>query len=160
MPRRGRKPAPHDILTEGDAIGVLLSNRPERVWVDRADYERIIAAKGVRAWSWHETGSFVRIAGRAERDTPVARLVLEVGKGGTVHFADGDRLNLRRANVSIGSRQHVACSPRRPYGKRRKRPAESDGQPVPVPNLPPRHPTAPTVIPKRTVSAVTTVRRG
>ncbi|MFY9294994.1 MAG: hypothetical protein WAP03_30575 [Methylorubrum rhodinum] len=91
----------HDTITEGDAIGVLLSNRPDRVWLDRADYERIVAAYGHRAWTWVKAARYVRIRPAPTENVPAARLVLESDGTGFIHFADGDRLNLRRKNLSV-----------------------------------------------------------
>lgn len=107
MGKPGPKPGstltlkPHDTITEGGAIGVLLSNRPERVWLDRADYDRIVTAHGHRAWSWVEASRYVRIRPTKSENEPVARLVLESDGTGFIHFSDGDRLNLRRRNLSV-----------------------------------------------------------
>lgn len=43
---------PHNTITEGDTIGVRLSNRPERVWLLTEDCQRLITMLGHRAWSW------------------------------------------------------------------------------------------------------------
>lgn len=91
----------HNTITEGDTIGVLLSNRPDRVWLDRADYERIVAAHGHRAWTWVKDARYVRVRPAPTENVPVARLVLESDGSGFVHFTDGDRLNLRRKNLSV-----------------------------------------------------------
>ena len=120
MGKPGRKPGssqalpPHDTVIEGGAIGVLLSNRPARVWLDRADYDRIVAAYGTRAWAWVEATRYVRIRPSRTEDVPVARLVLESEGSGYVHFGDGDRLNLRRRNLSIQRRKEQGRLVRRP----------------------------------------------
>lgn len=120
MGKPGRKPGysqalpSHDTITEGDAIGVLLSNRPARVWLDRVDYDRIVAAYGTRAWAWVEATRYVRIRPSRTENLPVARLVLESDGNGYVHFGDGDRLNLRRRNLSIQRHKEQGRAARRP----------------------------------------------
>lgn len=115
-PGSSRSLPPHDTITEGATIGVLLSNRPDRVWLDRADYARLITAYGTRAWVWVNTARYVRVRPSASEDVPVARAVLESDGGGFVHYADGDRLNLRRENLSI--------QPQRERGRILKRPVK------------------------------------
>src|SRR4051795_8100199 len=107
MARFGPKPGwtkplpPHDIIEAPDgAIGVMLSNRPERVWLDRADYDRIVARFRTRKWAWIEATSYVRLRASPTKDFPVARLVLDSDAKGRVWFADADRLNMRRSNLS------------------------------------------------------------
>lgn len=51
----------HDIITKGDAVGVLLSNRPARVWVDQTDFVRIVKANGNRTWAWVEAAQYVKL---------------------------------------------------------------------------------------------------
>lgn len=120
-------------MTEGDAIGVLLSNRPARVWLDRADYDRIVAAYGTRAWAWVEPTRYVRIRPSRSENVPVARLVLESDGSGFVHFEDGDRLNLRRKNLSIQRHREQGRVVRRPakglFG-RQKRASEKSSSDV------------------------------
>lgn len=105
MARMGPKPGtvqkrpPHDTVTEGGAVGVLLSNRPARVWVDQADFIRIVKAHGNRTWAWVEAAQYVKLKVDQTVSVSVARLV--VGEGGRfIRYADGDRLNLRRANLN------------------------------------------------------------
>lgn len=105
MARMGPKPGtvqkrpPHDIITEGGAVGVLLSNRPARVWIDRADFDRIVKAHGNRAWAWIEAARYVKLNVGHMASVSVARLV--VGNGDRfIRYADGDHLNLRRENLS------------------------------------------------------------
>jgi hypothetical protein len=147
MGKPGRKPGssqalpPHDTITEGDAIGVLLSNRPARVWLDRADYDRIVAAYGTRAWAWVETTRYVRIRPSRTENVPVARLVLESEGSGFVHFGDGDRLNLRRRNLSIQRHREQGRVVRRPakgvFGRQKqvveKSSSDVVGRPRPFP---------------------------
>lgn len=169
MDKPGRKPGssqalpPHDTITEGDAIGVLLSNRPARVWLDRADYDRIVAAYGTRAWAWVEATRYVRLRPSRTEDVPVARLVLENDGSGYVHFEDGDRLNLRRKNVSIQRHREQGRVVRRPvkgtFGRQKQAPAkgsgETIGRPRPFPAATPN--VRPPVTPVR--AAVPAVKR-
>ncbi|ACK84883.1 hypothetical protein Mchl_4084 [Methylorubrum extorquens CM4] len=154
---------PHDTITEGDAIGVLLSNRPARVWLDRADYERIIAAYGTRAWAWVEAARYVCIRPSRTENSPVARLVLENDGSGFVYFVDGDRLNLRRKNLSIQRHREQGRVVRRPakglFGRQKPAPEKSSsdvvGRPRPFPAAAPivRPPANPVRV------AVPTVKR-
>lgn len=114
---RGLKPGttlnlrPHDIITEGGAVGVLLSNRPTRVWVDQADFDSIVKTYGNRVWAWIELGRFVKLYTGPGSYVSVARLV--VGPGGYfIRYADGDRLNLRRANLSTEEAARSCKKPR------------------------------------------------
>lgn len=113
-PGASRAFRPHDTITEGAAIGVLLSNRTERVWLDRADYDRIVAAYGTRGWVWVSTARYVRLRPSPCEDVPVARLVLESDGSGFVRYSDGDRLNLRRENLSIQAQRERGCVLKRP----------------------------------------------
>lgn len=95
MARKG----PHDIITEGGAVGVLLSNRAARVWVDQADFARIVSEHGNRTWAWVEAARYVKLKIDQKVSVSVARLV--VGEAGRfIRYADGDRLNLRRENLT------------------------------------------------------------
>lgn len=169
MGEPGRKPGssqalpPHDTITEGDAIGVLLSNRPARVWLDRADYDRIVASYGTRAWAWVEATRYVRIRPSRTENLPVARLVLENDGSGFVHFGDSDRLNLRRNNLSIQRNREQGRVVRRPatglFGRQKQAPEKSSsdvvGRPRPFPAAVPivRPPATPVQM------AVPTVKR-
>lgn len=78
---------------------MLLSDRPARVWVDQADFDSIVKAHGNRSWSWVEADRYVNLRPDQKRSVPIARLV--VGNGDRfIRYADGDRLNLRRENLS------------------------------------------------------------
>lgn len=118
MARMGPKPGtvyklpPHDIITEGIAVGVLLSNRPARVWIDRTDFDRIVKAHGNRSWSWIEATRYVSLKVDQKRSVPIARLV--VGSGDRfIRYADGDRLNLRRENLSTEKPARPSASVKR-----------------------------------------------
>jgi hypothetical protein len=183
MARFGPKPGsiktlpPHDTIEARDgAIGVLLSNRPERVWVDRADYERIVARFRTRKWTWVEATHYVRLRTSQTKDVPVARLVLDSDAKGRVWFADGDRLNLRRSNLSVkphkGARRPPKGTvirtppvrgddepPKQAVTPRRRRVLKTEETPVsiPVPALP-KPPPVLRPMPKRepTLSSYTT----
>ena len=136
---------PHDTITVGDAIGVLLSNRPDRVWLDRADYDRIVAAHGHRAWNWVKAARYVRIRPSKCEDVPLARLVLESDGSGFIHFGDNDRLNLRRTNLTVlpyreQGRVMRAAPPggwgRRLKGKVKEAGKKPLGEPRPFPEVP------------------------
>lgn len=99
---RPRNLKPHDTVTEGDAVGVLLANRPDRVWVDQIDYQRIVGEFGTKQWGWEDQGQRVYVRGHIKTNLSVPRLVLQADGQGFVQYRDGDRLNLRRANLWIG----------------------------------------------------------
>lgn len=142
---------PHDTITEGDTIGVLLSNRPDRVWLDRADYDRIVAMHQHRAWTWVKALRYVRVRPAKGKDVPVARLVLESDGTGFVHFADSDRLNLRRRSLSVQPHreQYRVLKARPPggWGRRSKGNVKEAGK-APVGPLKP-FPKAPAPLPPR-----------
>ena len=174
MGLRGPKPgtvqkrAPHDTITDGKgAVGVLLSNRPWRCWVDQVTFDRIVEKHGHRSWSWIEAAQYVRIRPDGRTGVPLARLI--VGEGGRfIRFKDGDRLNLRRTNLKVeepvrpGGRVKQATP--KPEGPVKRKPtvqkvvrAVTEKPPMPAPVLPP---PAKVTIPKQGVQAVVTVKRG
>lgn len=106
----GRALKPHDTLTEGDAIGVLMSNHPERVWLYRDDYDRIVRQHGQRSWTWYATGRVARLVLPGGKMPSIARLVLENDGSGFVHYCDDDRLNLRRDRLSVKALKHLRNS--------------------------------------------------
>lgn len=192
MTLKGSKPGPvlkrppHDIITEGVAVGVLLSNRPARAWIDRADFERIVKTHGNRGWLWVEAARYVKLRTYEGADVPIARLV--VGDAGHfIRYADGDRLNLRRKNLSTEEpvrpgagvkrekpKEGLVATPRAP-----RVPKAAASRPVVTPRAktsPPRlsaflrasesrlevspQPSPPTMmLPKRTTPVVATVKR-
>ena len=92
----------HDTIIEGDTVGVLMSNCPVRAWVERADYERIVAAYGTTRWHWNgRRGSVSILLLNPRRLINVARLVAGGEAKGFVQYGDDNRLNLRRANLSV-----------------------------------------------------------
>lgn len=174
MARRGPKPGtiiprpPHDIITQGGAVGVLLSNRPWRAWTDLVDFSRIVKEHGNRSWSWIEAAQYVRIRPDGRTGVPLARLI--VGEGGRfIRFKDGDRLNLRRANLKVEEAV-------RPGGRVKRETPKSDEVVKREPRkqrclrLPPANlrtlpalvslpPAAKVVIPRQAVQAVPAVKR-
>lgn len=149
QPESTRTLKPHDTINDGDAIGVLLSNRPDRVWLDRDDYDRILAAHGHRAWTWVKASRYVRVRPSKTENVPVARLVLESDGTGFVHFTDGDRLNLRRKNLSVQPhREQYRVLKARPPSGRRSRIKEKVKEPGRGPmSLPRSFPEASTPLP-------------
>lgn len=166
MARRGPKPGtiiprpPHDIITQGGAVGVLLSNRPWRCWVDQADFTGIIEKHGNRSWSWIEAAQYVRIRPDGRTGVPLARLI--VGEGGRfIRFKDGDRLNLRRANLKVEEAVRPGGRVKRETPTRRATPAPKAKVRTPqASSLPPALiPHTKVVVPKQAVQAVVTVKR-
>lgn len=158
-----------DAITEGDAVGVLLSNRPARVWVDQADFDRIVKAHGNRTWAWVQAAKYVKLKVDQTVSVPVARLV--VGEGGRfIRYADGDRLNLRRANLTVeeavrpGGRvkQATAMSDmvmkREPPKQRALHAPDAKVRPYSAPALPPPPPPKATAL-KQGVQVVGTIKR-
>lgn len=169
QPGTVQKRPPHDTIMDGKgAVGVLLSNRPWRVWIDLADFTGIVEKHGNRSWSWIEAARYVRIRPDGRTGVPLARLV--VGEGGRfIRFKDGDRLNLRRANLKVeeavrpGGRVKQATPKsdepvkRKPTVRKVAR-SVTEKPPMPTPVLPP--PPAKATIPKQGVQVVGTVKRG
>lgn len=91
----------HDTITEGDVIGVRLSNRDGRAWVDLVDYQRIVATHGAIRWFWHDKLGSVVLRDRPRHCISVARLILGEEAKGFVQYGGQDRLNLRRVNLSV-----------------------------------------------------------
>ena len=106
-------PRPHDIIHEGDGVGVLLSNGPDRVWLDRDDYVRVVQ-DGERNFAWVVVDQYVRTVS-GSKNVPLARLVLESDGTGYVNYREGDRLNLRRTNLRIGDRYDLGGVMKRPW---------------------------------------------
>jgi hypothetical protein len=89
-----------EVAKDGDAVGVMLSNRPDRVWLLREDYERIIDLYGLRAWAWSPRARYVRLQPAGGVDLSIARLV--ANKEGKIAYWDGNRINLLRENFVLG----------------------------------------------------------
>lgn len=99
----------HDLLTATDpdgraVVGVALSNRPQRVWLYAADYERIMDRYGAPNWTLTGNGDgslyvrFTRPGGKGRKVT-VAREVAGDWERTGVRCRDADPLNLRRSNL-------------------------------------------------------------
>ena len=177
MGLRGPKPGtiiprpPHDIITQGGAVGVLLSNRPARVWVDLVDFTGIVEKYGNRSWSWIEAAQYVRLRPDGRTGMPLARLIVGE-KGRFIRFKDGDRLNLRRANLRVEEAVRPGGRVKReiptPDLVVKREPRRQRGLPSPQANLrppkapvqaPARSPHRKVVTPKQAVQAVVTVKR-
>ncbi len=95
----------HSTDTEGrQIVGVRLTNSREPAWLDRADYERIVANFGTPTWRLTTNGQgrlYVRFKqpGRNSRNVTVARLVAGDFERTGVRYRDGDPLNLRSRNL-------------------------------------------------------------
>lgn len=100
---------PHDLAHATDpngreVVGVRLSNSPERAWLYRADYERIIHRYGTVSWRLTPNGNgrtYVRFKqlGLNARNVSVAREVAGDFVRTGVRYIDGNPLNLRNANL-------------------------------------------------------------
>ncbi|EIZ83631.1 hypothetical protein WYO_3642 [Methylobacterium sp. GXF4] len=100
---------PHDLTHATDpngreVVGVRLSNVPERAWLYRTDYERIIAQFGTPSWVLIGNGKgafYVRFTqpGGIDRKATVARLVAGDFQRTGVRYVDKNPLNLRNANL-------------------------------------------------------------
>lgn len=177
MGLRGPKPGtviprpPHDIIIQGGAVGVLLSNRPERVWVDLADFTGIIEKYGNRSWAWIEAAQYVRLRPDGRTGMPLARLIVGE-KGRFIRFKDGDRLNLRRVNLKV--EEAVRPGPRKEQKThmpdmgvkrepRRQRVLHAPSAKVRPPKAPVQalalSPPTKVAVPKQAVQVVATVKR-
>ena len=100
----------HDLIYRRDpdgtpVVGVKLTNRPVRAWVNRADFDAVVRAIGVTPWFSHRTGKgreYVRVS-PAPKCGPVtvARLIVGVERGRWVCLKDRDHLNLRATNLDV-----------------------------------------------------------
>lgn len=102
----------HDVIYRRDpdgtpVVGVKLTNRPARAWVNRADFEAVVGAIGLAPWFSHATGKgreYVRVS-PAPKCGPVSvsRLIAAAQSGSSVHLRDRDHLNLRARNLFVRS---------------------------------------------------------
>lgn len=96
-----------------EVVGVRLSNHPGRAWLYAEDHVRFLEAIGPVPWmvnAGSKGTAYVRF--RFPTDSrhghlagtmgTVARFITEAGLKTAVVYADGDRLNLRTANLRIG----------------------------------------------------------
>jgi hypothetical protein len=110
MKKQKQQAAP-EFTTDADGqqlVHAALANTDRRATLYAEDYERILAMGFSPCWSITSTGGrfeYVLVAARStangKRSLTVARLVAEAGKGQRVGYLDGDRLNLRRDNLTI-----------------------------------------------------------
>jgi hypothetical protein len=92
--------------TGWEVVGVRISNAPNKIaWVYREDYERIVAQYPGK-WTLSDTrpghAGYVRVRGRDTRSIYVARIVAHAPHRSAISFWDGDPLNIRGANISVG----------------------------------------------------------
>lgn len=100
---------PHSLVHATDArgrqiVGVRLTNADAPAWLDRADYERIVADFGTPTWRLTPNGKgqfYVRFKqpGRNNHSVSVARLVAGDFERTGVRYRDGDPLNLCGRNL-------------------------------------------------------------
>lgn len=100
-----------EFTTDADGLRlahVALANTDKRVTLYAEDYDRLITDGWSRHWALTNTGGrfeFVLVNGRGPHDrtrtVTVARLIARCGKGQRTHYADGDRTNLRRDNLTV-----------------------------------------------------------
>ena len=95
-----------DEIVDGDIVSVRLAALTEtRMQIDRSDWERVKASYGSR-WTISNDGGFV-VSRRLGHNRPIneprtvvlARIVTGASPGTVVTYSDGDRLNLRSANL-------------------------------------------------------------
>lgn len=100
---------------------VPLRNRQREVIgtaiIERGDLEALQAAGVPTPWFLNTSSSGHAYVNAPERDhrgrsLPVARAVLGTGKGTIVRYRDGNRLNLRRANLYLA--KHAAAKGKTP----------------------------------------------
>lgn len=92
--------------TGWEVVGVRIANAPDKTaWLYREDYERI-AAQYPGAWTLSDTrpghAGYVRVRSKDTRSIYVARIVAHAPYRSAISFWDGDPLNLRGANISVG----------------------------------------------------------
>lgn len=142
-----------EVAEDGDAVGVMLSNRPDRVWLLREDYERIIGLYGLRAWAWSPRARYVRLQPAGGADLSIARLV--ANKEGKIAYRDGDRINLRRENLVLGRPGYG-----RTVGTTKAGAMAVPSREHPFPPCPSAPPMRPPCVPKVCPAVVATVKRG
>lgn len=92
--------------TGWEVVSVRISNAPDKTaWLYREDYERI-AAQYPGAWTLSDVrpghAGYVRVRSKDARSIYVARIVAHAPYRSAISFWDGDPLNLRGANISVG----------------------------------------------------------
>jgi len=88
-------------------VHVALANTDQRATMYAEDFQRWLAAGFSAFWSFTSTGgrfqyvlANTRSPSNSTRTVPVARWIADAQKGQRVRYADGDRLNLRRENLT------------------------------------------------------------
>lgn len=96
-----------------ELVRVKLGKHVNHGWAifDAPDWDRLTAVLGVAApLKWLDSGDgYMYVRTNDQKNTVVARSVLEVPERTVVHYVDGDRRNLRRSNLfTEAKRGHLA----------------------------------------------------
>src|SRR4051812_46703835 len=97
----------HTVENGREIVGGLLSNRPLAAWLDKVEFDKIVALYGTTTWHLASNGSgssYVRFKNpnNTDRNVYVARLIAGDFERSGVKYRDGDRLNLRQSNLYHG----------------------------------------------------------
>lgn len=108
-PRRSRKPRSVAYAIDTDGAEIVLVHLPcgATAKVMAEDYPGLCAA-GFPGETWLTNDNakdhrYVRVSDADNNTLMVARLLLQPGAGTAVRYRDGDPLNLRRDNLSVGA---------------------------------------------------------
>lgn len=97
---------------------VPLANRSEFATIDRDSWGELVERGISMSWCFNDNGTptqrYVRCQGEDRRLTIVARLIVGAGPRTRIRYNDGDRLNLRRENLSLEEGGHAKhdCAPK------------------------------------------------
>jgi len=103
-----RLPRNRDVLTKTDpdgrtVFGVPLSNSKERAWLYAEDYAELLKVHGPGRWRLNGACgcAYVRMSSPTQGggNVMVARSIAAASRRTSIHYADGDRLNLRSSNL-------------------------------------------------------------
>lgn len=86
-----------------DIVLVPLANHSEPAKLLKDDFERLTSMGLTTSWTFNNDGkghSYVRTHAPGSNLITVARAVADVGRGRCIHYRDGNRLNLRRDNLT------------------------------------------------------------
>lgn len=109
-------------LADGSRIAEVPLPRGRTVVIDGADFDRLLEGGVSPAWFLNGNGKglhYVRAQARrfgVPNLVQVARLITEPPPGCTVRYLDGNRLNLRRANLAIVAAASRAKARERDFG--------------------------------------------
>jgi hypothetical protein len=110
-------------LADGSRIAEVPLPRGRAATIDEADLDRLLKGGVSPAWFLNSNGNglhYVRSNAPAAFGVPnlvqVARLIVEPPPGCTVRYLDGNRLNLRRANLAIMAAASRAKARERDFG--------------------------------------------